>query len=160
MSLDEKAAALKATQSIMLEASKVQQLNKLRNHALINPQDQLKVLVKEIESVQSDNGVQSVQSDDDVASCDKQSRQTSKAKQTACGTASNVTKDSLMGVSIMLATLIIMGVCGKLCAILCMSVWFYCVPLVHAAKSINESPRESDTKTNLGQEQCKKRVVL
>ncbi|KAK9663824.1 hypothetical protein RND81_14G000900 [Saponaria officinalis] len=41
-----------------------------------------------------------------------------------------VAKDSLKGVSIMVIMLIIMSIWGRLCAILCMSAWLYCVPLL------------------------------
>lgn len=152
--MDAKTAALKATQSIMLEASKVQQ-RKLHNnhHHALGAQDQLKLLPEGKEAIQHDCKVRNDQSDDATRYKDCKSK-------TKHSSTPNVGKDSLIGLSIMLTTLVIMGIWGKLCAILCMSAWFYCVPLLRMARDFNDVPRESDKRLHLATKLEKKKVVL
>lgn len=155
VSLDAKTAALKATQSIMLEASKVQQ-RKLHNnhHHALGAQDQLKLLPEGKIAIQHSYEVRKDQSDD--ATRNKEDCK-SKTKHTSTP---NASKDSLIGLSIMLTTLVIMGIWGKLCAILCMSAWFYCVPLLRMARDFNDVPRENDKRLHLASKLDKKKAVL
>ncbi|KAJ8422513.1 hypothetical protein Cgig2_002659 [Carnegiea gigantea] len=136
VSLEAKTAALKATESIMLEASK------------------LKLLPEGNEALQHNCEVQKDQSDD--ATCYQEDYK-SKTKHTST---LNVSKDSVIGLSIMLTTLVIMGIWGKLCAILCMSAWFYCVPLLRMARDFNDVPGENDKRLHLASKLDTKKVVL
>ncbi|KAH9612115.1 hypothetical protein KSS87_002595 [Heliosperma pusillum] len=75
-----------------------------------------------------------------------------------------VVKDSFVGVSIMVITLIIMSIWGRLCAILCMSVWLYCVSLLRACR--DASPNLDNVKKDVASKLYKtttnkrKRVTL
>jgi len=106
---------------------------------------QLRLLRQEKEIIEFDSKVQKKQSDDATRYNEDHK---SKAKH-AC--TPNVSKDSLIGMSIMLTTLVIMGIWGKLCAILCMCAWFYCVPLLRVARDFNHNhvPRENDRRLYL-----------
>ncbi|KAL4362008.1 hypothetical protein GQ457_04G005000 [Hibiscus cannabinus] len=67
--------------------------------------------------------------------------------------------DPLMGLSIIMVTLVIMLLWGRLCAILCISVWFYFRPQI----SINDNNTKSITDSNdsnLNSEEYKKKIVL
>lgn len=153
-----KVAALKATQTIMFDASKVQQL-KLQNDAS-NTHHQPKEIFKE--SIHLDNRDRPDQSNDDT--CHRQDRESkSKPKDgpspkgKGCLFGSNVSRDSLIGLSIMVVTLIIMSIWGRLYAILCMSAWFYCVPLLRPTRNFNFASNEG--KSNLDSTLHNKKVV-
>lgn len=63
--------------------------------------------------------------------------------------------------SIIMVTLVIMILWGRLCAILCTAVWFYFIPRLRSA---TERPVSSDgpnpNRPDLNSEEYKKRVVL
>ncbi|XP_030547527.1 uncharacterized protein LOC115753154 [Rhodamnia argentea] len=69
--------------------------------------------------------------------------------------------DPVVGMSIILVTLVIMILWGRLCAILCTAVWFYFIPRLRSA---TERPVSSDGPNvngpDLNSEEYKKRVVL
>ncbi|XVF66994.1 hypothetical protein PTKIN_Ptkin10aG0084600 [Pterospermum kingtungense] len=66
--------------------------------------------------------------------------------------------DPLMGMSIIIVTLILMLLWGRLCAILCTSAWFYFCPLFRTTIYNNDSPSKSSP--DLNSEEYKKKVVL
>ncbi|KAI3698646.1 hypothetical protein L2E82_42348 [Cichorium intybus] len=74
--------------------------------------------------------------------------------------------DSVIGMSVILVTLVIMVLWGKLCAILCTSAWFFVAPRLVAAGERSTGPtpkkRRQDSHNNLDLEsmEYKKRVVL
>ncbi|KAI3419965.1 uncharacterized protein J3R85_012900 [Psidium guajava] len=69
--------------------------------------------------------------------------------------------DPVVGMSIIMVTLVIMILWGRLCAILCTAVWFYFIPRLRSA---TERPVSSDgpnpNRPDLNSEEYKKRVVL
>ena len=64
----------------------------------------------------------------------------------------------LIGMSIIIMTLVIMVVWGKLCAILCTSAWFYFVPRLRSENTV--STGLVSTESLYDSEEYKKRVVL
>lgn len=74
--------------------------------------------------------------------------------------------DSIIGMSIILVTLVIMMLWGKLCAILCTSAWFFIAPRLvaageHSAVATAEERRpESHNNLDLESVEYKKKVVL
>ncbi|KAL9665910.1 hypothetical protein QQ045_000231 [Rhodiola kirilowii] len=74
--------------------------------------------------------------------------------------------DPLIGLSIVLFTLLIMIVWGRLCAILCTSAWFYFVPRFHFKEDLSKSQNEDknlrleDDGKILRMKGYKKRIVL
>ncbi|KAK3024606.1 hypothetical protein RJ639_044511 [Escallonia herrerae] len=71
--------------------------------------------------------------------------------------------DPLVGMSIIMVTLAIMMLWGKLCAILCTSAWFFCVPrLKTAMKPSNIIVKNvlNSSRPDMDSEEYKKRVVL
>ncbi|XVF01782.1 hypothetical protein REPUB_Repub04eG0118900 [Reevesia pubescens] len=71
--------------------------------------------------------------------------------------------DPLMGMSIIMVTLIIMLLWGRLCAIFCTSAWFYFCPRFRTSINNNESMDKSTANSNdldLNSEEYKKKVVL
>ncbi|XP_009351728.2 flocculation protein FLO11 [Pyrus x bretschneideri] len=82
--------------------------------------------------------------------------------------------DPLVGMSIILVTLIIMLVWGRLCAILCTSAWFYFIPRLRSAAAATAtaadgfgSPHHNSVSNvntpralDMNSEECKKKVVL
>ncbi|KAK3027807.1 hypothetical protein RJ639_041975 [Escallonia herrerae] len=71
--------------------------------------------------------------------------------------------DPLVGMSIIMVTLVIMMLWGKLCAILCTSAWFFCVPhLKTAMKPSNIIVKNAlnSGRPDLDSAEYKKRVVL
>ncbi|CDP11010.1 unnamed protein product [Coffea canephora] len=71
--------------------------------------------------------------------------------------------DRFVGMSIILVTLTIMVVWGKLCAILCTSAWLYCFPLIKAQKVEPKVTTRNGSKSfdlDINSEEYKKKVVL
>nr|GEZ06195.1 hypothetical protein CTI12_AA356920 [Tanacetum cinerariifolium] len=74
--------------------------------------------------------------------------------------------DSIVGMSIILVTLLIMVLWGKLCAILCTSAWFFVAPRLggpegHSAIAMAEKRRlESSDDVDLESVEYKKKVVM
>ncbi|XP_022762470.1 uncharacterized protein At5g23160-like [Durio zibethinus] len=71
--------------------------------------------------------------------------------------------DSMMGMSIIMVTLIIMLLWGRLCAILCTSAWFYFCPSFRPTINNNDTTVKSTANSNdldLDSEDYKKKVVL
>lgn len=70
--------------------------------------------------------------------------------------------DPIMGMSIIMVTLLIMFLWGRLCAILCTAAWFYFVPMLRNAMVFDVGIRsDSNLKSlNMNSEEYKKRVVL
>lgn len=66
--------------------------------------------------------------------------------------------DPLVGMSIVVMTLMIMLLWGKLCAILCASAWFYFVPRLRSEDDVKNGLIQREF--NLDSEDYKKRVVL
>ncbi|KAL3502249.1 hypothetical protein ACH5RR_036698 [Cinchona calisaya] len=71
--------------------------------------------------------------------------------------------DPFIGMSIIVVTLVILVVWGKLCAILCTSAWLYCFPLIKVKKvepkvTIRNGSKSCDLDIN--SEEYKKKVVL
>ncbi|KAF9678670.1 hypothetical protein SADUNF_Sadunf07G0059200 [Salix dunnii] len=64
----------------------------------------------------------------------------------------------LIGMSIIITTLVIMVVWGKLCAILCTSAWFYFVPRLRSEDTVSNGL--ISTESFYDSEEYKKRVVL
>ncbi|KAM1326404.1 hypothetical protein EV1_010886 [Malus domestica] len=101
-------------------------------------------------------------------------REKAKAKGESSTAANRKNLDPLIGMSIILVTLIIMLIWGRLCAILCTSAWFYLLPGLrsaagatttaadgsgyphHNSSSNVNTPRAMD----MNSEECKKKVVL
>lgn len=68
--------------------------------------------------------------------------------------------DPLVGMSIVVVTLIIMFVWGRLCAILCTSAWLYFVPRLRALKNDDAAMKKINGDLDLNSQEYKKRVVL
>ncbi|XWS63304.1 hypothetical protein CRYUN_Cryun06bG0083800 [Craigia yunnanensis] len=71
--------------------------------------------------------------------------------------------DPVMGMSIVLVTLIIMLLWGRLCAILCTSAWFYFFPCFRSTINNNDITVKSTANSNdldLNSKEYKKKVVL
>lgn len=68
--------------------------------------------------------------------------------------------DPIVGMSVIMVTLIIMLLWGRLCAILCTSAWFYFIPMLKNAIG-SDIGIDSNSKTlDMNSEEYKKRVVL
>ncbi|XWS54340.1 hypothetical protein CRYUN_Cryun10bG0081600 [Craigia yunnanensis] len=68
--------------------------------------------------------------------------------------------DPAMGMSIIMVTLIIMLLWGRLCAILCTSAWFYFCPRFRTTIYDNDSTTANSNDLDLNSEEYKKKVVL
>lgn len=68
--------------------------------------------------------------------------------------------DPVVGMSIIVVTLIIMFIWGRLCAILCTSAWLYFVPRLRAIKNDDAATMKIDGDLDLNSQEYKKRVVL
>ena len=69
--------------------------------------------------------------------------------------------DHVMGMSIIMVTLIIMLLWGRLCAILCTSAWFYFCPRLRTTTIYdNDSTTANSNDLDLNSEEYKKKVVL
>lgn len=67
--------------------------------------------------------------------------------------------DHLMGISVIMVTMIVMLLWGRLCAILCMSAWFYFCARFRSTIYNYDSPSKSST-PDLNSDEYKKKVVL
>ncbi|KAL8201426.1 hypothetical protein R6Q57_012765 [Mikania cordata] len=74
--------------------------------------------------------------------------------------------DSIIGMSIILVTLVIMVLWGKLCAILCTSAWFFVAPRLIAVRkrsvvnTVDQLTTESGDNMGLESTEYKKKVIL
>ncbi|TKY69094.1 hypothetical protein E2542_SST05358 [Spatholobus suberectus] len=71
--------------------------------------------------------------------------------------------DPVVGMSVLVVTLVIMIFWGRLCAILCTSVWLYCTPRFRKSAAENDDEDPQTTKSNdvdLDSEEYKKRVIM
>ncbi|XP_010688695.2 uncharacterized protein At5g23160 [Beta vulgaris subsp. vulgaris] len=155
-----KTAALKASHNIILEATKSQQLKQIDHH----------VVSKTIQPNVPSKG--STHQDDEnrptnqsyCATChnDQHPATLKVVKRPTFGNKS--TNDSLIGISIMLSSLIILLIWGRLCAILCMCGWLYCTPLLRGDRVVVVTPKnQMNTKLSMqdyNSEMHKKKVVL
>ncbi|KAJ4974670.1 hypothetical protein NE237_007844 [Protea cynaroides] len=84
------------------------------------------------------------------------------AKQPASQNNAGTGKFSPMaGLSVVMVTLVLLLIFGRLCAILCTSVWFYAAPRLMAVKSDDSATsRSASDLPDLSSEEYKKRVVL
>ncbi|CAO2814042.1 unnamed protein product [Amaranthus hypochondriacus] len=128
MIFDPKSAALKASHNIMLEATKVHQHCKLIDHQTTKTQEPM-LTIKRITNQQEDKESYPKTESTYCDTCHKKDSSAPKAVK-QCILTKKVTKDSIIGVSIMLSMLIILLIWGRMCAILCMSAWLYCLPLL------------------------------
>lgn len=98
--------------------------------------------------------------------CDTCHRKDSSAPKAVkqCILTKKVTKDSMIGVSIMLSMLIILLIWGRICAILCMSAWLYCLPLLRPVNRAVIVPDHTERKLAIinhsNSEMHKKKIVL
>ncbi|KAM7270964.1 hypothetical protein ACFE04_030178 [Oxalis oulophora] len=80
------------------------------------------------------------------------------------GTGLGLGLDPMVGVSIMIVTLVIMVIWGRLCAILCTAAWLYLVPRFrHAAAQFGADGSTTNGKNNsdlISSEEYKKKVIL
>ncbi|KAJ4849416.1 hypothetical protein Tsubulata_007253 [Turnera subulata] len=67
--------------------------------------------------------------------------------------------DPIIGLSILLVTLIIMVLWGRVCAILCTSAWFYFIPRIRTGAD-QDTPKNGSAEPNFDSEEYKKKVVL
>ncbi|KAK3422010.1 hypothetical protein EUGRSUZ_G02576 [Eucalyptus grandis] len=68
--------------------------------------------------------------------------------------------DSVVGMSIIMVTLVIMILWGRLCAILCTAVWFYFIPQLRWWLASERPVKGDGPDPDLNSEEHKKRVVL
>ncbi|KAK9275606.1 hypothetical protein L1049_022873 [Liquidambar formosana] len=70
--------------------------------------------------------------------------------------------DPMVGMSIIMVTLIIMLLWGRLCAILCTSAWFYFIPRIWASVKSNGTTQNKSNSddVDINSEEYKKKVVL
>lgn len=73
--------------------------------------------------------------------------------------------DTLVGVSVIMVTLIILLLWGRLCAILCTSAWFYFVPRLSSAVKndgvlVERTPTRNPKAVDLNSGEYKRKVVL
>lgn len=69
--------------------------------------------------------------------------------------------DSAMGVSIIMVTLVIMLVWGRLCAILCTSAWFYFRSRYRTINNNNDTKSTVNSdESDLNSKEYKKKIVL
>ncbi|KAH9625852.1 hypothetical protein KSS87_008856 [Heliosperma pusillum] len=147
-SFDAKTVALKATQSIIkLEATKIRQVKTNQSFITQESNDQQK------------------QSNDDTRG-DNQLEEPRSREQRPITTVekgygiNKVTKESLLGVSIVVITLITMTFWGHLWAIICMSAWLYCVPLLRMFKDGSRPNIMGSLKAKLASKLYKKKAKM
>lgn len=71
--------------------------------------------------------------------------------------------NGVVGMSVVAVTLVIMIFCGRLCAILCTSVWLYCAPHFRKTGGVNDDGNSKTTPSNdvdLDSEEYKKKVIM
>lgn len=68
--------------------------------------------------------------------------------------------DPMVGMSIVIVTLIIMLLWGRLCAIICTSAWFYFLPLLRRSDDIATNTSSNLVNMDMNSEDYKKKVVL
>lgn len=71
--------------------------------------------------------------------------------------------DGILGMSVVVVTLVIMIFWGRLCAILCTSVWLYCAPRLGKIGGLNDDGNPKTTSSNevdLDSEEYKKKVIM
>ncbi|WVZ22176.1 hypothetical protein V8G54_000720 [Vigna mungo] len=71
--------------------------------------------------------------------------------------------DGVFGMSVVVVTLVIMIFWGRLCAILCTSVWLYCAPRWGKIGGVNDDGNPKTTPSNevdLDSEEYKKKVIM
>nr|KYP69464.1 Uncharacterized protein At5g23160 family [Cajanus cajan] len=71
--------------------------------------------------------------------------------------------DPVVGMSVLVVTLVIIIFWGRLCAILCTSLWLYCTPRFRNIGAVNDDDRPHTTKSNDGyfdSEEYKKKVIM
>ncbi|XP_047150790.1 uncharacterized protein At5g23160-like [Vigna umbellata] len=71
--------------------------------------------------------------------------------------------DGVFGMSVVVVTLVIMIFWGRLCAILCTSVWLYCAPRWGKIGGVNDDGNSKTTPSNevdLDSEEYKKKVIM
>lgn len=141
----------------MLEATKVHQLKLIDHHVSNTQEPKPKVLSNEI-THQDNQSRQKSQSY--CAACNEEDPATPKAVVKQSCSTSKVTKDSLIGVSIMVAMLLIMSIWGRVCAILCMSAGLYCIPLIQRDRDATVSHTNTSLDTDLNTKLHKKKVML
>lgn len=89
----------------------------------------------------------------------KPSKSTAVAK---CKMSKSGKVDSIIGMSVIMVTLFIMVLWGKVCAILCTSAWFFFVPRLRSAmeSSHDGSRKGSNSDVLIDSEEYKRKVVL
>lgn len=93
-------------------------------------------------------------------------RQARRLPSTAVGTQTTRKKtrnDGVFGMSVVVVTLVIMIFWGRLCAILCTSVWLYCAPRWGKIGGVNDDGNPKTTPSNevdLDSDEYKKKVIM
>ncbi|XP_021735422.1 uncharacterized protein At5g23160-like [Chenopodium quinoa] len=166
---DAKAATLKTSHDIILEATKAHQQRKRIDHHVSNLVQEPKVPSKGIIIPKDIQNHPKIQSNCDT--CHREDVADHKATSVVVRgswSTNKVIKDSLLGMAIMIAMLVIMSIWGRFCAILCMSAWLYCIPLFRVTRDVAITQNNTNIKLdntgkttkNLNLELYKKKVVL
>ncbi|XP_021750619.1 uncharacterized protein At5g23160-like [Chenopodium quinoa] len=165
---DAKAATLKTSHDIILEATKAhQQLKRIDHHVSKNLAQEPKVPTKGIIIPRDKQSYPKNQSY--CNTCHKEDPADHKVTNFVgrSWSTNKVIKDSLLGMAIMIVMLVIMSIWGRFCAILCMSAWLYCIPLFRGTRDVAITRNNTNTKLdntdkvkNLNLELYKKKVVL
>ncbi|KAJ8759381.1 hypothetical protein K2173_006901 [Erythroxylum novogranatense] len=88
-------------------------------------------------------------------------RVTVKKPQKDSGAMAKSSSDPMVGVSIITVTLLLMLLCGRVCAVLCTCAWFYFVPRLRTVVDPLDCDRKiGSIEPDLDSEEHKKRVVL
>ncbi|KAK7407792.1 hypothetical protein VNO78_09876 [Psophocarpus tetragonolobus] len=97
----------------------------------------------------------------------RQVRRVSSAMQTTAKKGQNAGRQGsynpVVGMSVVVVTLVIMIFWGRICAILCTSVWLYCVPRLRKSGDGNDDGNPQTTKSkevDLDSEEYKKKVIM